>query len=401
MTSDNINRACIIFCLYFLICLASPVFAERPSLERGATLQGIAQKSESPPSTYREYYFPGTETLAPDEMRVIALGTGSARIQSHQASSCWLMELGNGDKFLFDMGRGCTANLSKLGPYWGKYNKIFLTHLHFDHIGDVGAIYVGGALAGRTTPLRIWGPSGSTPELGTKAAMDHIEKTYLWDKLSRQGRISVTGMKMDVTQFDFFKTQVVYNENGVVIKSWPAVHTIDGPVSYSLEWKGLKVVYSGDTAPNKWFMANSRNADLIILNCMPSEENMLKFNIPQASRKVISKNHATSYVAGIMFRILKPRMAVCTHSLTDIRTLPIQIGNVRKTYHGPFIFAEDMLVFNIKKGRPIKVRKAVGGDMYLNRIPLPPPNKKLLIKPSRWVISGRLSIPELEKMLNK
>ena len=33
----------------------------------------------------------------------------------------------------------------------------------------------------RLTPLRIWGPSGATPEYGTAYAMDMMQKMYVWD----------------------------------------------------------------------------------------------------------------------------------------------------------------------------------------------------------------------------
>ncbi len=54
----------------------------------------------------RDVYYPGTEALAPDEMRVIACGTGMPNARPKQAAACWLVELGNGDKFLFDIGTG-------------------------------------------------------------------------------------------------------------------------------------------------------------------------------------------------------------------------------------------------------------------------------------------------------
>ena len=53
-----------------------------------------------------DVYYPGTEELAPDEMRVVALGTGMPSARPKQAAACWLVELGNGDKFLFDIGSG-------------------------------------------------------------------------------------------------------------------------------------------------------------------------------------------------------------------------------------------------------------------------------------------------------
>ena len=46
-----------------------------------------------------DVYYPGTEDLGPDEMRVVALGTGMPSPRPKQAAACWLVELGNGDKF--------------------------------------------------------------------------------------------------------------------------------------------------------------------------------------------------------------------------------------------------------------------------------------------------------------
>ncbi len=45
----------------------------------------------------RDMYFPGTEELAADEMRVISCGTGMPAARRSQAATCWLVELGNGD----------------------------------------------------------------------------------------------------------------------------------------------------------------------------------------------------------------------------------------------------------------------------------------------------------------
>ena len=55
---------------------------------------------------YRDHYFPNTEPLAQDEMRIIALGTGRPFLRPSQANAGWLIELGNGDKFMFDFGFG-------------------------------------------------------------------------------------------------------------------------------------------------------------------------------------------------------------------------------------------------------------------------------------------------------
>ena len=115
----------------------------------------------------REAYYPNSEALAPDEMRVIACGTGMPTTRAAQAAACFLVELGNGDKFLFDIGSGSSERISSLQIPYNYLDKIFVGHLHTDHFGDLMDLFVGGALMGRNIPLRVWSPSGAAPELGT------------------------------------------------------------------------------------------------------------------------------------------------------------------------------------------------------------------------------------------
>ncbi|KKK95693.1 hypothetical protein LCGC14_2670230, partial [marine sediment metagenome] len=50
--------------------------------------------------------------------------------------------------------------------------------------------------------------------------------------VSRHGRLPPSSVEIEVNEFDFTQdNEVVYDENGVVIRSWPAIHFIDGPIS--------------------------------------------------------------------------------------------------------------------------------------------------------------------------
>ena len=75
-------------------------------------LIGESIAAENPPNISpvkaraRDFYAPNSEDLGPDEMRLIACGTGMPTARPKQAASCWLLELGNGDKFIFDVGTG-------------------------------------------------------------------------------------------------------------------------------------------------------------------------------------------------------------------------------------------------------------------------------------------------------
>ena len=66
----------------------------------------------------RDVYYPGTEDLGPNEMRIVACGTGMPNARPKQAAACWLVELGNGDKFIFDIGSGSSERISAMKiPY--------------------------------------------------------------------------------------------------------------------------------------------------------------------------------------------------------------------------------------------------------------------------------------------
>ena len=151
----------------------------------------------------RDVYHPNSEDLAPDEMRVIACGTGMPTTRAAQAAACFLVELGNGDKFIFDIGSGSAERLSSLQIPYDYLDKIFIGHLHADHFGSLAEIFIGGALMGRQKPLRIWGPSGSAPELGTAYAIEKMRQMYTWDLAGRVGLVDFRGYSLEVNEFDY------------------------------------------------------------------------------------------------------------------------------------------------------------------------------------------------------
>ncbi|MEE8141068.1 MAG: hypothetical protein V3T66_09180, partial [Alphaproteobacteria bacterium] len=64
-----------------------------------ANAQEAAKSVQSPvkPLAKQDVYYPGTEAIGPDEMRVVACGTGMPNARPKQAAACFLVELGNGD----------------------------------------------------------------------------------------------------------------------------------------------------------------------------------------------------------------------------------------------------------------------------------------------------------------
>lgn len=347
---------------------------ERGGLERAWIRRATAQQQPLvSPTAARgplDAYFPNTETLAPDEMRIIACGTGMPTGRESQAAACFLVELGNGDKFIFDSGTGSHVRIASLEIPYDFLDKIFLSHLHTDHFGDFAAYYIGGWVAGRSVPLRVWGPSGPEPELGTQYALENWQRALTWDRANRVGRLPERGGEIEINEFDYMgMNEVVYEENGVTIRSFPAIHGIDGSVSYRLDWNGLSFVFGGDTYPNQWLVRYAQGADVVVHEAMMAVEDYIeKFRFPPSLALEIGVQiHTSPESFGKVMSLIEPRVAIAYHFFNDFDTRE-RIGlGIRSTYDGPLSMATDYMVWNVTRDN-VRIRMAqINPDVW------PPP----------------------------
>ena len=310
---------------------------------------------------YPRDYYPNTEKLGPNEMRVIALGTGMPNvITGNQKASCWYVELGNGEKFLFDVGSGSMENLAKLRPDYSRVDKVFASHLHSDHVGGFAELYIGGWMNGRYKPLHFYGPSGAEPRLGTKAFIDGQVKSWAWDIEGRRTGFPIEGGKVIAHEFDFRNEGVIYEENGVTISSFPAIHILDGSVSFRLDWNGRSFVFGGDTYPNKWFIKHAKGAELVVHECFftPASLGELLGTPPAQAIFITSYIHTPPDAFGKVMSAIKPRHAVGYHFWTWHDVYDETLEAVRQTYDGPLTLADDMTVWNVTDDK-IVVREAL------------------------------------------
>ena len=342
----------------------------------------------------RYVYYPGTEELSKDEIRVIACGTGLPAARRSQAATCFLIEAGNGGKFLFDIGTGSMANIAALMIPHEYLDKVFLSHLHTDHMGDILGLWAGGWTSGRPNALRVWGPSGATPEMGTKYAMEHFLKFVNWDKVTREYKITPIPGQIETHEFDYKKAdQVVYQENGVTIRSYPAIHAGDGPVSYKFEYAGLSVFFSGDTVPNKWFVKHGKGVDLAIHESFQAPQQLVDYynQPPQLAWRACCEFHTSPEAFGKIMSTIKPRHAVAFHFFNDEGTRYGIYEGIRSTYDGPLSMATDMMVWNISKNK-ITERMAESTDSAWpvpGTAKQPPPKKGQPNPSSEYIEKGR------------
>jgi ribonuclease Z len=173
--------------------------------------------------------------------------------------------------------------------------------------------------------------------------------------------VDIRGQKLEVHEFDYKAVnQEIYNENGVSIRTIPAIHALDGPVSFILEWNGLKFAFSSDTFPNKWWLEHTKGADIAIHECFITPADLVRKQkwTPGAALNVGTQVHTSPAQFGKVMSEIKPRLAVGYHFFNDFDTQPNVEAQVRTTYDGPLALATDYMVFNVTK-EDIRVRMAV------------------------------------------
>jgi ribonuclease Z len=151
----------------------------------------------------------------------------------------------------------------------------------------------------------------------------------------------------------------------------------------------MKLVFGGDTSPNKWFVEHARNADFVIHEAFGTPEFFVKdYNQPpQLAWRACCEFHTSPQAFGKIMSTIKPRHAVSYHSFEEAFD-GIRAG-IRETYDGPLSVATDMMVWNITEDKIVE-RMAVSPDRA-SGVPGPtrqPPPEKGVPDPMSDFIKG-------------
>jgi ribonuclease Z len=295
-------------------------------------------------------FVPGEEALAAGEIRVSVLGSGDPWIRRSQASGSLLIEVGNPEKdfFFFDLGSGSLANFASLMLPVESTTKVFLSHLHADHVGDIPGLVGSLAKAGRIDPVEIWGGGSEDPDLGLASFVEHMGKAMAWDAASLRGVRPTTGFEMVGHEIPFDHPETIYERNGVTVSCFPAIHGLSGAVGYSLTYAGLRVVFSGDTRPCRHVVEASMGADLLIHESFQSPAVFARATgLPlETALQITRLAHTIPDQAGKIFALTKPRMAALWHLdvTPGVETVFDEVG---AHYPGPVTVTQDLTVFNV------------------------------------------------------
>ena len=199
-------------------------------------------------------------------VKVTLLGTGVPTPNPERMGSCVVVQI-NGSPIVFDCGRGVVTQLVRAGIDSAEVEHVFLTHHHFDHTIGLPDLLLGSWIVGRDTPVRVFGPAGTT------AFVESILEAFKIDiesrKATRQGRAGSVS-KLDVVATDFVDG-LIFETADWKVRAVRVEH-IPGAVGFRIDTSDRSVVFSGDTKPSKALVELANGADLLIHEVLYSPE---------------------------------------------------------------------------------------------------------------------------------
>jgi ribonuclease Z len=191
-------------------------------------------------------------------MDVVLLGTGSPIPDPLRAGPATLVRAG-GSLFLVDCGRGVLQRLAAAGHGAGQLAALLLTHLHSDHITDLGdVITTRWVTTFVPSPLPVFGPTGTRQVVDATVAALAPDIGY---RLAHHDDLN-EGPRVEVTEVDEGALPL---DGDVRIIAAPTDHRPVAPtVGYRIEHGGRAVVLAGDTVPCAGLDELARGADALV-----------------------------------------------------------------------------------------------------------------------------------------
>ncbi len=229
-------------------------------------------------------------------MYIVFLGTGGGVPTPERSLSSFILNY-EGQILMFDCGEGTQHQMVKAKIGFGKETKVFITHLHGDHVLGLPGLIQTMSLLGRTKKLEIFGPRGLKEFL--EASRTYIQFNLRFPveiKEAKEG-IIYKNKKFKIlarwAEHSIPNLAYAFVENKKPGKFHPEkaleLGVPKGPLWHKLQHgkkvklkngriiepsqvveppkPGIKIVYSGDTKPCKNVLKLAKNADLLIHEC--------------------------------------------------------------------------------------------------------------------------------------
>jgi len=275
------------------------------------------------------------------DSRVVLLGTGTPNADPARAGPSVAVVVDN-HPYLVDFGPGVVRRASAAyeagvdGLEVANLSLAFLTHLHSDHtLGYADLIYTPW-VAGRTLPLRVYGPRG-LQHMTRRLVSAYREDVR--ERLEGLEPANGTGYRVEAIEVT---PGVVYGDERVTVEAFATNHGSWPTYGYRFTTPDRTLVISGDTAPFDGWEEAYADCDLLVHEV----QSAIGLEGRDAEwRAYHSAVHTTAMDLADVAGAARPALLVLYHQLFHGVSEEDLLIEVRDRYDGPVVSGSDLDVF--------------------------------------------------------
>lgn len=320
------------------------------SLVSATAVMGAAcrQPTEEPfakvaPSAVIEARDEPTPAELDQDTQVVMLGTGTPIPDAYRAGPS-IAIIHKGEAYLFDIGAGAIQNAVTAryeydipSLYPSQICCVFLTHMHSDHTMDFSELAFT-LWWRRRAPLFAWGPVGL--EQMTQGMYEMMAADIALRTSGVQPVQNPDAYQVNVTEIE---EGIVFRKGDLTVEAFAASHgEIKPAFGYRIITDDKTIVISGDSTYSEKVLEMSRGADLLFHEVI-SDSGLA--NTTEFWQKYHRLNHTVASDLGRLASEARPGLLVLYHALFYGVPEAAIVDEVRTTYDGEVVLADDLDLF--------------------------------------------------------